>query len=94
MFNIEPSNPWKITKNNIGKRMAESVGWDEETHGKGKLYKFRMYDDDDNLYYEGVSTSNSSFDPLDDYGMPNAGCTYLRYWCAHWDTKKFGWHYL
>ena len=91
-FQFEPGNAWKITKNHIGERMAESVEWDEEEHGKGKLHKFRMYDDDGNLYYEGVCTE-LEFDPLDDYGMPNAGCTYMKYWCRDRDGK-FGWHIL
>ena len=43
-------------------------------------HKFRMYDDDDELYYQGYSNDSSSFAPLDDFGMPNAGCTDIRYW--------------
>jgi len=49
--------------------------------------KFRMYDDDGNLYYEG-RMSGYDFDPLDDFGMPNAGCTYLKY------LKGGVWHHL
>jgi len=40
---------------------------------------FRMYDDDGELYYEGRSDDDSSFEPLDYYGEPNAGCTEIRY---------------
>jgi len=40
--------------------------------------EFKMYDDDKNLYYEGRS-SEVDFGPLDDFGMPNAGCTYIMY---------------
>ena len=49
---------------------------------------FRMYDDDGELYYTGVRTGESDdsgygsehgFEPLDDYGTPNAGCTEIRY---------------
>lgn len=48
---------------------------------------FRMYDDDDELYYEGYylySDKEDSEDectelqPLDCYGTPNAGCTYMK----------------
>ena len=39
---------------------------------------FKLYDDDDNLYYEGFM-QEADFDPLDDFGMPNSGCTYLMY---------------
>lgn len=45
--------------------------------------KFRLYDDDGILYYEGRMNDweweNNPFGPLDDYGMPNSGCTELRY---------------
>ena len=38
-----------------------------------------MYDDDDNCYYEGMIYGDYyGFEPLDDYGMPNAGCTYIK----------------
>jgi len=43
------------------------------------LYKFRMFDDDGELYYEGYSIDNSSFDPMDDFGTPNAGVTEIKY---------------
>jgi hypothetical protein len=43
--------------------------------------KFKLYDDDGNLHYEGRMhpdcDSMDAFDPLDDYGMPNVGCTYM-----------------
>jgi hypothetical protein len=41
-------------------------------------YAFRMYDDDGFLIYEGFS-SRIGFEPLDDFGTPNAGCTYIKY---------------
>lgn len=56
------------------------------------IYSFRMYDDDGNLYYEGVSDdddSSDAFDPLDDYGTPNAGCTTIKYRSSitgQWET--------
>ncbi len=38
--------------------------------------RFKMYDDDNILYYEGCIVGEYSGDePLMDYGMPNAGCT-------------------
>jgi hypothetical protein len=37
--------------------------------------KFRMYDADGELYYSGrIIGEYIGFEPLDDYGMPNAGC--------------------
>lgn len=44
--------------------------------------RFRLFDDDGVLCYEGVSNDSESeagFDPLDDYGTPNVGCTYIQY---------------
>lgn len=53
--------------------------------------RFRMYDDDGELYYSGrilfdlfddTDGYEVEFAPLDDFGMPNAGCTEIRYWQA------------
>lgn len=41
--------------------------------------KFRMLDDDRNVYYEGRADRNGTFDPLDDFGEPNFGCTIIQY---------------
>lgn len=46
--------------------------------------KFRMYDDDGELYYSGRIITDEpgtelDFAPLDDFGKPNAGCTEIRY---------------
>ncbi|MGV8970407.1 MAG: hypothetical protein ACOH1J_08155 [Microbacteriaceae bacterium] len=54
----------------------------------GQGTKFRMYDDDDELYYRGRwiedpddddNWENPDFQPLDCYGTPNAGCTRIDY---------------
>lgn len=48
---------------------------------QGPMTKFFiMYDDDDVPLYVGVAEEGADFEPLDDYGMPNAGCTTIRYW--------------
>jgi hypothetical protein len=39
---------------------------------------FTMYDDDGILYYKGYCMSES-LSPLSNYGLPNAGCTEIRY---------------
>lgn len=42
--------------------------------------QFRMFDDDKNLYYSGTIWGDyDGFEPLDDFGMPNAGCTGIQY---------------
>lgn len=53
----------------------------------GEGEKFRMYDDDGELYYEGrivfvdeaMKDGLDAFGPLDDYGTPNAGATHIKY---------------
>ena len=45
----------------------------------GDGFKFRMLDDDGEVYYHGLSSEADIFDPLDDFGMPNAGCTDIQY---------------
>lgn len=48
-----------------------------------KLTRFKIYDDDGELYYSGYFLGDSfdedAFGPLDDYGTPNAGATEIRY---------------
>ena len=41
--------------------------------------RFSMYDDDGECYYEGMLYGDfGGFEPLDDFGMPNAGCTGIK----------------
>lgn len=51
-------------------------------------HQFKMYDDDNNLYYEGYLYFDPKFEdrepevwffPLEDFGEPNAGCTSIHY---------------
>ena len=69
---------WKITKNIIdgNNDLPSSHGYFE---GVSLPHKFLMLDDDKELYFEGVSNDDSSFDPLDDFGMPDYGCTDIKY---------------
>ena len=46
---------------------------------KGFTEKFKMLDDDGELYYIGQAKPGADFEPLDDFGMPNAGCTEIQY---------------
>ena len=42
--------------------------------------QFRMFDDDGELYYSGTIWGDyDGFEPLDDFGMPSAGCTGIKY---------------
>ncbi len=44
---------------------------------------FRLLDDDDIVCYEGfwvpLSDDATGFEPLDDFGMPDSGCTAIEY---------------
>jgi len=78
---------WIITKDHLvetGYSGPSEVGvtgprgceFTEEELNKGQL--FRMYDDDDILYYTGrIVGERDGCEPLFDFGMPNAGCTRL-----------------
>ena len=61
----------------VGPRNAV-LGHDEIIGHKDRQ-SFRMYDDDGNHYYSGFLIGGDGFEPLDDYGTPNAGCTEIKY---------------
>lgn len=81
------TNQWIITKDIICD--GESVGVTSPSFDKAveMPVKFRLYDDDDNLYLEG-EMEDHDFDPLDDFGMPSYGCTTLKY------REHGSWKYL
>lgn len=53
---------------------------------QGGQFKFRLLDDDGNVYYEGVSDENYAPDPLD-FGQWDVGCTSIQYYNKK--TKKW-----
>jgi len=56
------------------------------------VHKFRMLDDDGEVYYDGLCDScddENALGPLDDFGEPNAGCTTIQYF-----VKGKGWENL
>lgn len=88
--------PWIIDKDFIADKSkpegtnANAVGVIGPKAYKGNgselSCRFRMFDDDDEVYYEGRS-NNETFDPLDLFGMPNAGCTKIQYLTKNgWET--------
>lgn len=91
MIGTHKSECWKITKDHLFDPELDkesSVGTEGPYNfsiDEDMPYEFRMFDDDHNLCYEGVC-SEESFDPLDDFGMPNAGCTYIQYKKVTWET--------
>ena len=75
---------------NIGQDHAEtlrsvaSAGYSK--YQGESVRKFKIYDDDGELYYTGLyigpddgDLGDDAFGPLDDFGMPNAGATEIRY---------------
>ena len=77
---------WYITIDNIdGGRSIDQWNGKEETLEEAKkncTFAFRMLDDDGEVYYHGKSSdkdTEEAFAPLDDFGMPNAGCIEIQY---------------
>jgi len=69
---------WIITTDHLD----ESANGVEGPHGLSihadNQTLFRMYDDDGILYYSGKIWGDfDGFEPLDDFGTPNAGCTWI-----------------
>lgn len=72
------SNNWIITKDHISYDQNDVGTGNPNILNAPDKIPFKMYDDDNELYYEGFMVSDmgeSLFNPLDDFGMPNAGCT-------------------
>ena len=70
---------WKITGVYLDSLQSE-VGY---SNGSPKIKEnpsmFTMYDDDSNCYYKGIICGEyDGLEPLYDFGMPNAGCTYIK----------------
>ena len=65
-----------------GPRRISNADYADLLAGKG--HPFRMYDDDDVLYYEGLllgdKDGDDGFTPIDDFGTPNAGATRIDYY--------------
>jgi hypothetical protein len=81
-------NMWRITydwldkkKINIQSANFDQKKWDELP--KEEKTKIKLYDDDDNLYYDGETSwinagESKAFQPLD-WAAGYAGCTYMKY---------------
>ena len=70
-----PSNADSQLLNELINSPARTV-----VEGTGKnIKKFKMYDDDNELYYSGrIIGDYDCLEPLDDFGTPNAGCTEIQ----------------
>ena len=72
-------NGWVVTKDHLDNEFSATDEQLKKIKSMGLIHHFKMYDDDGELYYSGYSNDDSSFNPLDDYGTPNAGATEIRY---------------
>lgn len=86
---------WKITKDHIEDGEHEGYTFTPHEAFNNPLIqellnnKFRLYDDDGELYFEGIATNQScesAFEPLD-WAMANFGCTEIKY--LNNETKKW-----
>lgn len=73
----------------VGPRGVSQEQLEQLYAGEGE--PFRMFDDDRTLVYEGRflgdATSEEAFGPLEDFGTPDAGCTYIEYMVAgRWEV--------
>ena len=71
---------WCITRDYIGNGAETGVAgpFNKSRHTANET-AFKMYDDDGVLYYTGMLWGDfEGFEPLDDFGTPNAGCTEIK----------------
>lgn len=63
----------------MGPRNITAPTADALKRGQGR--KFRMLDDDGEVYYYGllIHPDGEGFEPLDDFGMPDSGCTDIQF---------------
>jgi len=89
---------WRITKDHISE--GEAVGVEGPSNLDPDLslkdgQRFRMDDDDGEVYYYGVIAGDyDGFEPLDDFGTGNAGCTSIWYWEVADGAEKGEWAVL
>lgn len=72
--------PPRNDTNLLGPRNISPMARAELDDGEGAV--FRLLDDDMNVYYKGriVGGDYTGFEPMDDFGTPNAGCVHIEYW--------------
>ena len=87
---LHEESPEDFPKSNVG---VQSKTWEmwSNFHPDRPRYAFKMYDDDGKPYYAGLCSSNDddyAFGPLEDFGEPNDGCSYIEYF-DRFNTKKW-----
>jgi len=71
---------WVITRDHTGENDAGVCNGDKSLHVMNvNSSRFSMCDGDNNCYYEGMLYGDyDGFEPLDDFGAGNAGCTGIK----------------
>ena len=71
---------WTITRDYIESGAENGLtGPSNKSRHTANETDFRMFDDDGALYYCGTIWGEfQGFEPLDDFGMPSAGCTEIQ----------------
>ena len=98
----ESSYAWVITRDHLEHTNERIIGPHNCTEAQreilmhprtnaDKLTRFRIYDDDGELYFSGWflgdSEAEEAFGPLDDFGAPDSGATEIRYLRGEeWET--------
>lgn len=91
---MKPKHSWVITKDYLANAESGPGGTNSNAVGvngprghtvplemiKANGTRFQMFDDDDVLYYEGYGLlCESGYEPLYEFGLPNAGCTQIKW---------------
>jgi hypothetical protein len=71
---MKPYVSTRTTLSEERERIQEDLKYKTDRH----KFSFRLYDDDGELYYEGLSVENNSFDSLGEE-QPNSGVTEIHY---------------
>lgn len=66
---------YDLTRSEVG---TKSSNYDEAFSDK-LTKRFRMKDDDGDIIYGGACTPDTEFEPLDDFGEGNFGCTSIEF---------------
>jgi len=70
---------WIITTDHINDVEKGLTGPSNKSRHTANETDFQLLDDDGELYYTGTLFGDfEGFEPLDDFGMPNAGCTEIK----------------
>lgn len=81
---------WVIDKDHLDMGDAGTEGPSNAATTTENEARFRMYDDDETLYYTGrIWGDYDGFEPLDDFGTANAGAVAIQY-----KNNQGQWEYL